>query len=158
MSAVEFLARDYKFFASEDGQSWTEIGGINTWKWTEDTELVDVTDFDDEGWKAELSAQKGAVLGLEGNRLRDPETGERDAGQAMVEVASRKFGFAGLLYFKVQTRDEIAGTPPVPFGTIVMRGTPKLNEAGGGAADKAPWGCEVSSYGKPTFTGEFAGE
>lgn len=157
MAEVEMLARDYKFLVSDDGTTWTEIHGVSTWKWSEEVKEVDITDFDDDGWGADLPAIGRAKLTLEGNYLRDANSGTRDAGQAFVEGKARLRGFKGLLQVKVETRDG-TGTPIVPFGTIVCTAFPKLLEKGGGAEDKMPWGAEFMVKGKPTFTGEFAGE
>lgn len=156
MAAVEMLAREYKFSVSPDGTVWTEIGGVNTWKWAEDTNEVNVTDFDDEGYEADLPATRKCKLTLEGNYLRDPETGERDAGQAMTETAARKSGFKALIHFKVESRDEDGAN--TPLGSITGKAYPKLNERGGGNQDKMPWSVELSVFGKPTFAGEFGGE
>lgn len=163
MPAVEMLARDYKFFVSlvADTPTWMEILGVNVWKWAEEVKEVDITDFDDGGWGADLPAMGRAKLTLEGNYLRDPETGARDPGQLAVDVASRKRGWAGLIMVKVETRDATPAvieppTPAVPFGTIIVTAFPKLSEKGGGNEDKMPWGAEFMVKGAPAFTGEFA--
>lgn len=154
----EMLAREYKFSVSIDlGTTWVEIGGVNTWKWTEELNEVNVTDFDDAGWESDLPATGKAMLTLEGNHLRNPTTGARDAGQIMVEGRSRLRGARSLLQFRVETRDVTAATPPVPLGSITGTAFAKLTEKGGGVQGKMPWGAEFSVSGKPTFLGEFAG-
>lgn len=158
MAEFEALAREYKFLASADNNTYTEIGGVAEWKWTEDTKETDVSDFDDGGYDASLPTTRKCKLTLSGNFLIDPTTGARDDGQALVESYTKLFGFAGLLYIKVETRDQVAGTPPVPFGTIISRGWAKKADIGGKREDKMPWGIEFNVFGAPTYTGCFADE
>jgi hypothetical protein len=154
MAALEYLAREFRFSASADGTTWTEVGGIASWGWTEEGTDVDVTDFDDEGWDHTMVARRKAALTLSGNWLMDEADGTRDAGQSLVEQYAREVGQAGLFHFKVETRAESA--PDTPLGSITFRCSAKLGQTGGGNDDKMPFAVDLLIKGKPTFAGCFA--
>lgn len=156
MAALEYLAREFKFSASANGTTWTEVGGIASWGWTEEGTEVDVTDFDDEGWDNSMVARRKAALSLEGNWLMDEADGTRDAGQALVEGFAREVGQAGLFHFKVETRADDGEVTPTALGSIQFQCSAKLGSTGGGSNDKMPWALELLVKGKPTFAGCFA--
>lgn len=150
----EYLAREFKFFVSlNNSTTWTEVGGIASWSWTEDGTDVDVTDFDDEGWDHSMVARRKAALAIAGNWLVDASTGARDAGQALIEDQARKVGTAGLMNVKIETRAQIANAP---MGVISGQCSVKLGKNGGGNDDKMPFEATFMIKGKPTFSGCFA--
>lgn len=149
MAVLEYLAREFKFSASADGTTWTPIGGLDKWGWTEEPTSVETTDFDDAGGHAEMNTRLKYGLTLSGNYLIDAATGARDAGQKLVEKAARALGPAGYIHLKVEPRDSALE------GSIEAQCSIKLNERGGGNDDKMPWGVEATVRGLPTFAGIF---
>jgi hypothetical protein len=149
MATLEYLAREFKFSASNDGTTWTEIGGLSKWGWKEDTNTVETTDFDDNGGYAQMSSSIKYSLMLDGNLLIDAATGARDAGQKLVEKAARALGPAGYVFLKIEPRDAALD------GSIEAQFSVKLTDRGGGNDDKLPWGVEAISRGTPAFSGIF---
>lgn len=149
MAVLEYLAREFKFSASENGTTWTEIGGIDKWGWTEEPTSVETTDFDDAGGHAEMNVRIKYALTLSGNYLIDAASGARDAGQKLVEKLARQLGPQGYIHLKVEPRDTDLD------GAIEALYSVKLTERGGGNDDKLPWGVEATVKGVPTFSGIF---
>lgn len=149
MAALEYLAREFKFSASNDGTAWTEVKGINTWGWAEAANEVDITDFDDAGYNSSMNASLKCELSLRGNYLIDAATGARDPGQKLVESAARKLGPTGFLQCKIEPRDAALS------GSIQGTFRVAMGDRGGGNDDKLPWDATLTSVGKPTYSGIF---
>jgi hypothetical protein len=149
MAAEEYLARDFKFSASADNVTYTEVKGINKWGWMQDAKEADITDFDDRGWENTMNAGMKEGLKLDGRRLLDAATGSADPGQKILFSAGRKTGPAGYCWIKVEPRD-VALT-----GTILGKVRVKTGETGGGNDDPLAAGWELAFKGKPTLTGLF---
>lgn len=137
------LARDYLFSVSTDNVTFTTISGINSFAFAHDNNMQDVRVFADRGAPRDLSTSFTAVVTLEGFMWEDEATGDRDAGQALVDAAVGQLGAAGVRYYKVQSRN-VAGD------TLVIQANAKFTDfLGGGVDDFAPWAVDLSLYGQP---------
>ncbi len=144
-------ARDYVFQVSTAGVTYTTISGIQNWGFKPTYKTADAGTIADGGWGKELTMGAVITFNLEGLYLEDSTDGTRDAGQAIVDTASGLFGVAGLYYFKITH----TGTGYVT-DVLTFRGAVQLTDQGGKENDLAPWGAQITSYGKPTGTGQWA--
>lgn len=133
--------------ATTAGGSYTTISGINNMTWEEDAEEIDVTTFDDGGWKSFMNGEHSAAVTVEGVRLADGTTGVRDAGQKMVEKAARDTtSDGGLRYYRIVWKED-------PTQYIQFPAYAKLGTFGGGRNEVSPWSVELRLNGEPTFVG-----
>lgn len=137
--------------SDDDGASYVTVSGLMNINGTIETEEVDNTTFDNDGWTTALAGNKKLTLELEGYRLADPATGARDEGQKMVEKASRTNGTAGLLRYQVYYK-------PAPTQHITFDGYAMGGNFGGGLNEAEPWNVTIVPSNKPVFTGLIWGE
>jgi hypothetical protein len=150
----KYLARDHKFFVSEDGRAtWIAISGIATWGFTIDNNDEDVSTVDNGGWGSSMYTQHTGALSLEGFFLVDAADGTRDQGQLKTEQAATKVGYDAYRDFKIEAWPTISGVQSASIGSIIVTGTPALGDMGGAVTDVDPWNVEVAIDGKPTGSG-----
>ena len=143
MSAVEVLARnwDLEIEDPDTADTFVEIGGINSFTFSSDVNNAETTTFDDLGWESHLAASRSRSLSMEGFYLVDPDTGDLDKGQELINDAGSKMGQDSLIKFQLTD----------PGGnTKEFEATVNLADQGGGNDDPASWGAELDVSGQPT--------
>lgn len=141
MGKVKVLARLWKLEISDMAVSPTffEIKGLESFTFSAEKTDAPATSFESEGWEEHLVAGRSRSLTAEGFYLEDPNNGERDEGQAIVEEAAEKFGYEGLYDFRLTT----------PSGTVKnFKGSIGLSDIGGGEKENTKWGFELTTSGK----------
>lgn len=151
MAIRKYLARDHKFYISDDNRAtWTAISGISEWGFTVDANAEDVSTMDFGAWGSSMHTQRTATLTLTGFMLVDAGTGARDAGQYEWERAASQVGYAAYRDFKVE-----AVTASGVIGYIIVTGTPTMADLGGTTTAVQGWGGEVAVEGMPTGSGMY---
>jgi uncharacterized protein YjdB len=143
MAAVKVLARGWKVeIQNPDTLSWNEIKGIDTLTFSGSKNDADTTTFDDNGWNTHLVASRGRTISLGGKYLEDPTTGDRDAGQSLVDALNDAIGTESLGSFKLTS----------PFGTVrEFTASANVADVGGGNDDPTAWSCELTCSGAASF-------
>ena len=137
MAVTEVLARDWTF--TIDG---TDVGpeGVKSFKIDDEAVEADAGDFSTI-WKKHKVVGRGRKITLDCNYLEDPDTGDRDAGQAALEALALETGADAEGVFVITS----------PGGTAVTTTvTVKQNSLGGGNNDIATYGFELTVVGAPT--------
>lgn len=154
MAAEKYNARDCRF-AIEDFNSpgtWVEFrtaqggsgeGGINTFTKGHAYEAADTTVFGSGGRAETQNMQEGKTLGLQGFRLKDPDTGALDPAMALTEAQAGRLGVDSLVGFRF-------AAPGDTVWTVWTKATFQLGEEGGGNNDKVTWACTVTRSGAET--------
>ena len=144
MPKVKIPARDIVIEVQsedEDGEVWVEVGGLTNAvpDKSENEEEVDSTTFHSRGQYEQMIMQRGAQLEMEGFTLKDPETGERDEGQAACLAMARTVGYesVGTVRFR---------WPMDPEWTV-WDATFTLGEKGGENNDLKAFNCTVVRSG-----------
>lgn len=141
MPKVKVLARDYKIYIESKDKTFQQIGGIESLTLSFDAEDVETTDFDTNGYQTHLIASRSQEIEIEGSYIVDPQTGDRDAGQQLVEDLAEKVGYESLGKFRIMN----------PAGKVTeFLASVTLGDQGGGLKDKAGWGATLKVSGKPT--------
>lgn len=88
MTATKYDSRGCEFEIEDPASpgTWRAIGGLNTHTISRSSSNVDTTTYASDGDEEQQIMQRGMSLKLEGFRLIDPDTGDQDAGQALVEA------------------------------------------------------------------------
>lgn len=148
MAKTKVLARNWLIEIDTDALAatptgspvWTKIGGINTFTISSDKEDADTTDFDDQGYSSHIVAGRSNEISYEGFYLEDPDTGERDAGQAAVEDYSDRIGPEAMGQIRMTS----------PGGKVrQFRGSFVTGDVGGGNNDATSWGASFTPSGPP---------
>ena len=147
MAVVKVLARDWDFEINNGTEAvpvWVDIRcGLNTLTFSSAKNDADTTDFCSEGWQEHIVASRNNSVSASGFYLEDPDDGTRNAGQELVETASRLFGYDALKQFRLTS----------PGGTIkIFSGSVALGDIGGGNDDPTSWGFTVTVSGSTTIT------
>lgn len=138
------LAREYfESIEVEDPDTedeWTQIGGVNELTVSYDSDSAEVTDFDSEGFSENLTTERSVSFQVSGFRIVDPETGDVDPGQKIVDDIADKVGYEALVDVRINM-----------IGGQTMKFTANLepDDQGGGTNDPASWGATFNSFGKP---------
>ena len=139
MAVTKVLARGWTF-EYRPTTTWIEIKGINSFDVSPESNDVDTTDFDSNGWNENMVASRGLGLTLEGMHLEDVNTGSRDPGQAAVETLANAIGPSSVGYFRMTS----------PGGNVkTFYATAKTSGPGGGNDDAAKWSVELTITGQP---------
>jgi hypothetical protein len=156
MAVRKYLARDYRFYTSEDdGVTYIPISGISSWSFSIDNTSQDTSSFDNGSWGSTMYTQRTGSISLEGFMLVDSVTGVRDAGQASVDRAATQVGYEAYRYFKVAQVVVISGVAN-ELGHFSFLGQAGKGDQGGATTDVDPWNIEVIFEGKPVGSGTFA--
>ncbi|MGW4602742.1 phage tail tube protein [Streptomyces sp. NPDC004532] len=144
MAAEKYNARDCAFQIGDGATpgTWTDIAGINTFTKGRDQEDTDTTDFASDGNAESQIMQRGKTLQLEGFRLLDPDTGDLDPGQELVEALADKVGNESL--------GSIRFAAPGDTTWEVWTATAALGDEGGGNNDKVSWSVTFTRSGATT--------
>lgn len=151
------LARNHKVYINTNANdysagSWIVVSGINSVTWSSESSTVDTTDFDSDGWQASFVVTRGATLSFEGHMLVDEDTGTRDSGQAMCEVAAHNFGQGGARYLKLEAVKSTDRNSPI--GHIIILANLQRGDTGGGMEDLNSFSIEAPlAQNKPVGSG-----
>ena len=106
MTAVNLLARGYRFDVSTDGSTWVRPKGLNNLAPSFDPNLEDANEYDSDGFGSqEITLQNWSVsVGM--NRKAD--AGVEDAGQVLIRATQAQFGDSARLYVRWYRTDGIA--------------------------------------------------
>ena len=143
MATVEVLARNWDLEIEDPNTAGTfvEIGGINSFTFSSDVNNADTTTFSDLGWESHLAASRSRSLSMDGFYLVDPDTGDLDEGQEILNDAAAEMGQDSLIKFQLTD----------PGGnTKEFEATVNLADQGGGNDDPTSWGAELDVSGQPT--------
>lgn len=126
--------------------TWLDIGGVNTFEEdpSEGGETVDTTTFKSDGESESEAMQRGGSLNIEGFKDYDDDTGERDPGQAAVDVLCTKKSRESLgeIRFRHDSFDE--------WTNWTAHG--ERGGSGGGNNDKTSWSTTFTRSGKARVT------
>lgn len=130
------------------GPNGTTISGVRMWGWKEDLTEDDTTTMDDGGYKSSLVLERGVTVAFEGKKQLDMATGDRDAGQGLVEDSWNDFGVNRLLYYRIAWVKDYP-TDLSELGSVVFQGSAKPSDMGGETGKTMDWKVEVNVYGRP---------
>lgn len=154
MAAIKYSARDCEFEIEDflTPGTWTAIrtaqggsgeGGINTFTVSHEYETTDTTTFGSAGRAESQVMQEGKTIVLEGFRLKDPTTGDLDAGMALVELQAARLGTDSLCGFRF-------AAPGDTTWEVWADAHFQLGDQGGGNNDKVSWSVTVTRSGPST--------
>lgn len=126
--------------AEPDPEVYEQIAGMTSVSKTEDAETTDVADWDNDGHGEDLVTQRSVSYSIEGFKILDPETGESQRGQEILEEAARKVGYGS----RVEVRVVMLGGKYEEFTANV-----DLGDQGGGVTDPSSFGVTLSATGWP---------
>lgn len=142
MAKVKVLSRDIIVkinVGTAELEDFVEIKGLNSVTFSSSKNDADTTTFDEGGWGSHIVANRSRSASIEGFYLVDPETSERDPGQAAVDALNEKIGPDSLGEFRIE----------FPGGTSkTFKASVNLSDLGGGNDDPMPWGAELTVSGE----------
>lgn len=134
---------------TKESPDWTEIGGLTGITYNPSSNNVDTRDFDSGPWQESLVTSRGATWSLTGHRKNDPDTGERDPGQAAVEALQTEVGEAANGHFQYV----------LPEGdTFEFTAHANVTPFGGGLDAVTTWNAELTMTGPLTVTSNDGGD
>lgn len=144
MSSQKYDARGVVFQIEDPANAgtWVPIGGINTFTKSRTSANTDTTTFASDGDAEQQIMQRGKTLKLGGFRLLDPDTGDLDPGQALVEALADQKSDASLGSIRFAAAAETEWE--------VWTATAELDDSGGGNNDKTSWGVTFTRSGANT--------
>ena len=122
---------------------WTEIKGVNNYQPTATGNNADTTTFDEDGWQSHIKASRGGSCTIGGMLLSDPDTGDRDPGQAAVEAWALEIGPDSLKQLRVTFPDS---------STVLGLASANSTFGGGGTDDPQAWSVEITYSGPITYS------
>lgn len=139
MPLTKVMARDVTFeILTTAPNTYTPIKGINTITLAPTTNRSATTDYEDGGRLAHIVASRGMTFTLEGFRMEDESGGDRDPGQAAVEVLAAAVGNASIGSFRITS----------PGGEVwTFNGSAEVTPLGGGNDDPSAWQAVIESSG-----------
>jgi len=142
MPVTKVLARDWMLEIEDDNGTepeWVEVKGLTSLSFGGDKTDADTTDFDSEGRAEHLPVRRERNLTIEGNYLEDPDTGDRDEGQDLVDDAAELVGQDALKEFRLTS----------PGGTEKeFTASVEPADVGGGVDDTTDWGADLTISGQ----------
>lgn len=141
MAKDVYLARTHKVgvCATENG-SFTEIAGLLDHKISQAAAKADGTNRDDQGVTRYRIASRSLEVTISGYRYIDPNTGELDPGQLMLEEASQKIYPDEMLWFVLW---DVAGNE-----VFKWQASPEATSVGsGGLNDNADFAFTLTATG-----------
>lgn len=142
MAVGETLARNWDFSVSTNGVSYVTMSGVNNWSLDYGDTMKDSTTFDTNGYGRSVKTVRASTITFEGLYLFDDDTGNRDAGQQMVDASTKQFGSDGVLYYKIT---HAVDTDSV----LIFKGVASHDNRGGKNDDLEMWKVKVAMYGAP---------
>lgn len=149
MTATKYNARDCRFEIEDPAHAdtWVPIAqlGINTFTKSRNSQSAETTTFGSDGDYEQQINQRGKTLGLQGFRLKDPDTGALDPGQALVETLAEGKGDGSLGVIRFAHKDD----PTWQVWTC----TAELGDEGGDNNGKVSWAVTFTRSGADTTMG-----
>lgn len=124
----------------EEIETWEQIAGMTSVSKTEDVDTSDVADWDNDGHGEELVTQRNVSYSIEGFAIIDPDTGDSQRGQEIIDAAARKVGYDS----RVEVKVLMVGGKNETFTANV-----DLADQGGGVTDPSSWGVTLTATGWP---------
>jgi hypothetical protein len=132
------LTREFLVEVS-DGDSNLPIGGIRTITLNTSKTDADTTDFDSGGWAEHFVGERSASVTLDGVYIEDPDSGDRDPGQARCEALALLVGPASMGEFTITSP---AGAARVFSGSVQVSGP------SGGRNEASTWQAVLTVSGQ----------
>lgn len=144
MALTKVLARDWTFEVEDPtAGTFVPVGGVETFEFSGSKTDEDTTDFNSGGWAEHIPTLRSRTLTVNGFRLEDESTGERDPGQELIDELANKTGEEGLGNFKLTS----------PGGTLYeFKGSVEPASFGGGHTNVTSWGATITVSGKVEIT------
>jgi hypothetical protein len=121
--------------------TWTHVGGVTGTSHKPSTNRVDTKNNDSGGREEHMVTRRGDTFTVKAQRLEDPSTGDRDAGQEAIEVSARAVGAAAKLQYRLTS----------PGGnTLIFLATAQVTEFDGSTDEVANWEAELVVTGDIT--------
>lgn len=143
MTAKKHDARGFQFQIEDPANvgTWVDIAptGINTFTKGRSSSNTDTTTYASDGDAEQQIMQRGKTLKLGGVRLKDPDTGDLDPGQALVEALGDKKSDDSL--------GSIRFAHNLDTNWQVWTATAEMDDEGGGTNDKVSWGVSFTRSG-----------
>lgn len=150
MAPVKILARGFSFYILTDPVElvYTPIRGIRSLSMERQANKQEATGYDSPSSPEHVVASRSVSLSLEGIRIEDVATGERDPGQQAVEDLAQYIGPLSQGTFRMIT----------PSGSLKdFVASPTAPKEGGGVDDPMEWSIDLAIAGKPADRGPFEG-
>ena len=144
----KYLARDHKFYVSDDN-NWIQISGVASWTVSYEKETSELSKFTDNGWGGTLITARTSSINLTGFYLIDEQTKQRDFGQFVCDSAANSLGYHGLRGLKIEAFD----SNNTVIGFISASGVLSSPKLGGAVTTVMPWGTTVQLKGIPLGSG-----
>jgi len=109
--SVHKLARRFKLDVSTDNTTWIPFKGITDLQVKENATVVDVTDYDTNGFTAKEKTLSGATITVKADGPLN--AGVADPGQEIVRATQYQFGTAARVY-GISDLDEMAKPVDAP--------------------------------------------
>jgi len=140
MPITKVLARGFTVeIKNPDTDIWTKIKNLETLGFSGSAERTPTTDFESGGNAEHILAERSRSLSIEGNYMEDPDTGDRDPGQELVDQAAEVIGADAKRDFRITS----------PGGNRKeFEGTVEPADIGGGTNEAADWGAEIEVSGE----------
>jgi len=103
MGLVKVLARDWRPRVKDDAGDFIKIDGIEELGFNDSKTTKDSGDIYSDGDEEHVVVARGFELTLDGKKLEDPETGEEDDGQKLVEDLAQAKGHDAKREFEVES-------------------------------------------------------
>jgi len=138
MAVVKVLTRDWDIDING-----TAIGGTTEMTFTRSKKDAETTTKDEAGWDSHLVSRRQTVITLKGKYLEDPVNGDRDPGQAAVEVLGLTIGQSSLGTFHLES----------PGGTLyTFSASVEIGDVGGAEEEASDWNAKLTVSGPVTKT------
>jgi hypothetical protein len=142
MAVTKFLARDLVFeVETAVADTFIAVGGIESLQHSPSTNRADSADFDSNGRSEHLVVERGDTWALDGFALEDVANGDKDAGQARMELLAKSMGLTAHGRYRITS----PGGNSITFqGSVEVTG----GGIGGGAHnDISKWAASVEVSG-----------
>jgi len=103
--SVHKLARRFKLDVSTDNSTWIPFKGITDLQVKENATVVDVTDYDTDGFTAKEKTLSGATITVKADGPLN--AGVADPGQEIVRATQYQFGSAARVYIRWYDRNNL---------------------------------------------------
>lgn len=140
MADIVMIAKDFELEVKGDGEDFLKVPQLTSLTYTQGANEVDLSNFDDDGFKSSMVVSRTRTLTFECNYLVDEDTKELNPALKLISDLNNKVGYEAIGTFRLT----------FPNGDkIEFRGTVSLNDMGGGVDDKLTFGGTITVNGKP---------
>ena len=140
MADIVMIAKDFELEVQGDGEEFLKVPQLTSLTYSQGSNEVDLSNFDDDGFKSCMVVSRTRTLTFECNYLVDEDTKELNPALKLISDLNNKVGYEAIGTFRLA----------FPNGDkIEFRGTVSLNGMGGGVDDKLTFGGTITINGKP---------